>query len=141
VSGFIANFGNVFDYDFDCVRGTICKWYISQLATHEEQAEVVARLLENVGAVKSGGDRSIKMSAYEALYSMSADLDEAFVRKMLELGAHSNNRDIRARCYTYLLLLFDDATYVETCLNDMSKKVEETYRQIVWGYFTAASHG
>lgn len=126
VSGFIANFGNVLDCDFDCVRGTVCKWYISKLPTHEEQAEVVVQLLKHVVAVKSGGDRNIKMSAYEVLYSMSADLDEAFVRKMLEQGAHSNNCDIRARCYKYLLLLFDDATYVESCLNDTSKKVQET---------------
>ena len=126
VAGFISNFGNVLDYDFDCVRGTVCNWYISQLPTIEEKKEAVVRLLENVGSVKSGGDRNIKMSAYEVLYSLSEDLEADFVRKLLERGSRSNHCDIRARCYKYLLLLLDDAAYVESCLNDTSKKVRGT---------------
>lgn len=46
--------------------------------------------------------------------------------RLLERGIHSNLGDIRAHCYKYLLLLFDDAAYVEACLNDTSKKVRET---------------
>jgi len=79
-----------------------------------------------VDNVKSDGDKYIKMCAYDALYSMSEELDEDFVRQLLELGSHSNLSDIRAQCYKYLLLLFDDTAYVEGCLNDTSKKVRGT---------------
>jgi len=126
VAAFIANFGNVPDCDFDCVRGTICNWYISQLPTLDAKKEAVVRLLENVDSVRSGGDRNIKMSVYGVLYSMSEKLEADFVRELLEHGSHSNNCDVRARCYKYLLVLFDDATYVESCLNDTSKKVRGT---------------
>ena len=126
VAAFIGNFGNMFDCDFDCVRGTICNWYISQLPTLDAKKEAVVRLLENVDSVRSSGDRNIKMSVYGVLYSMSGELETDLVRELLEQGSHSNNCDVRARCYKYLLVLFDDATYVESCLNDTSKKVQET---------------
>jgi hypothetical protein len=48
------------------------------------------------------------------------------VRQLLERGTPSNLADIRAHCFKYLLLLFDNLDYVEACLNDTSKKVRET---------------
>lgn len=123
---FLRNILNVIDFDFNCVRRQACDWYISQLPTLEEKKEAITRLIENVDCVKSNGDKYIKMCAYDALYSMSEDLDANFVRQLLELGSHSNLSDIRAQCYKYLLLLFDDTAYVEGCLNDTSKKVRGT---------------
>ena len=124
--GFLRNILNVIDFDFNCVRRQACDWYISQLPTLEEKKEAITRLIENVDCAKSDGDKYIKKSAYDALYSMSEELDEDFVRQLLEQGSHSNLGDIRAHCYKYLLLLFDDAWYVEECLNDTTKKVRET---------------
>jgi hypothetical protein len=123
---FLRNILNVIDFDFNCVRRQACDWYISQLSTLEEKKEAIARLLENADNVKSNGDKYIKICAYDALYSMSEELDEDFVRQLLEQGSHSNLGDIRAHCYKYLLLLFDDAVHVEGCLNDTTKKVRET---------------
>ncbi len=123
---FLRNILNVIDFDFNCVRRQACDWYISQLPTLEEKKEAITRLIENVDCAKSDGDKYIKKSAYDALYSMSEELDEDFVRQLLEQGSHSNLGDIRAHCYKYLLLLFDDAWYVEECLNDTTKKVRET---------------
>ena len=68
----------------------------------------------------------MKLSAYDASYSMSEELGTNFVRRLLERGSHSNFYEIRAHCFKYLLLLSDDAAYVEACLNDTSKKVRET---------------
>jgi len=123
---FLRNILNVIDFDFNCVMRQACDWYISQLSTLEEKKEAITRLIENVDNVKSDGDRYIKMCAYDALYSMSEELDADFVRQLLEQGSHSNLSDIRAHCYKYLLLLFADAVYVEGCLNDTSKKVRGT---------------
>jgi hypothetical protein len=123
---FLRNILNVIDFDFNCVRRQACDWYISQLPTLEEKKEAITRLIENVDNVKSNGDKYIKMCAYAALYSMSEELDANFVRQLLEQGSHSNLSDIRAHCYKYLLLLFDDTMYVEGCLNDTTKKVRET---------------
>ena len=123
---FLRNILNVIDFDFNCVRRQACDWYISQLPTLEEKKEAITRLIENVDCVKSNGDKYIKLCAYDALYSMSEELDANFVRQLLEQGSHSNLGDIRAHCYKYLLLLFDDAVYVEGCLNDTTKKVRKT---------------
>ena len=124
--GFLRNILNVIDFDFNCVRRQACDWYISQLSTLEEKKEAITRLIENVDCVKSNGDKYLKMCAYDALYSMPEEVDADFVRQLLEQGSHSNLGDIRAHCYKYLLLLFDDAVYVEECLNDTTKKVRET---------------
>jgi len=124
--GFLRNILNVIDFDFNCVRRQACNWYISQLPTLEEKKEAITRLIENVDCVKSNGDKYIKMCAYDALYSMSEELDANFVRQLLEQGTHSNLGDIRAQCYKHLLLLFDYAVHVEGCLNDTTKKVRET---------------
>ncbi len=124
--GFLRNILNVIDFDFNCVRRQVCDWYISQLPTLEEKKEAITQLIENVDCVKSNGDKYIKMCAYDAQYSMSEELDEDFVRQLLEQGSHSNLGDIRAHCYKYLLLLFADAVYVDECLNDTTKKVRET---------------
>ena len=124
--GFLRNILNVIDFDFNCVRRQACDWYISQLPTLEEKKEAITRLIESVDNVKSNGDKYLKMCAYDALYSMPEELDADFVRQLLEQGSHSNLGDIRAHCYKYLLLLFDDAVYVEGCLNDTTKKVRET---------------
>ena len=124
--GFLRNILNVIDFDFNCVRRQVCDWYISQLATLEEKKEAIVQLLEDVESVKPVGDMYMKLSAYDASYSMSEGLGTNFVRQLLERGSHSNLADIRAHCYKYLLLLFDDAAYVEGCLNDTSKKVRET---------------
>ena len=123
---FLRNILNVIDFDFNCVRRQACDWYISQLPTLEEKKEAITRLIENVDCVKSNGDKYLKMCAYDALYSMPEEVDADFVRQLLEQGSHSNLGDIRAHCYKYLLLLFDDAVYVEECLNDTTKKVRET---------------
>ncbi|MCK4397987.1 MAG: hypothetical protein KAV25_03235 [Methanophagales archaeon] len=123
---FLRNILNVIDFDFNCVRRQACDWYISQLPTLEEKKEAITRLIESVDNVKSNGDKYLKMCAYDALYSMPEELDADFVRQLLEQGSHSNLGDIRAHCYKYLLLLFDDAVYVEGCLNDTTKKVRET---------------
>lgn len=123
---FFRNILNVIDFDFNCVRRQVCDWYISQLATLEDKKEAIVQLLEDVDIVKSDGDKYMKLSAYDALYSMSEDLGTNFVRRLLEQGIHSNLSDIRAHCYKYLFLLFGDAAYVEACLNDTSKKVRET---------------
>jgi hypothetical protein len=117
---------NMLDFDFNCVRRQVCDWYISQLATLEEKKEAIVQLLEDVASVKSDGDKYMKLSAYDALYSMSEELDTNFVRQLLERCTHSNLGDIRAHCYKYLFLLFDDPAYVEACLNDTTKKVRET---------------
>jgi len=123
---FLRNILNVIDFDFNCVRRQAGDWYISQLPTLEEKKEAITRLIENVDNVKSNGDKYIKMCAYDALYSMSEELDANFMWQLLEQGSHSNLSDIRAHCYKYLLLLFDDAVHVEGCLNDTTKKVQET---------------
>ena len=116
----------VTDYDFNSVRRTVCDWYISQLPTLEAKKEAIVQLLEDVERVKSDGEWYMKLSAYDALYSMSEELGMNFVRRLLERGAHSNFYEIRAHCYKYLLPLFDDVAYGEGCLNDTSKKVRET---------------
>ena len=123
---FLANLSRVTDHDFNSVRRTVCDWYISQLETLEEKKEAIVQLLEDVGDVKDDGDWYMKLSAYDASYSLSGKLDTSLVRRLLERGTHSNFYEIRAHCYKYLLLLFDDAAYVEGCLNDTSKKVRET---------------
>ncbi len=123
---FFSNLVNVLDFDFNCVRRQVCDWYISQLPTLEEKKEAILQLLENVDNVKSDADKYMKLSAYDALYSLSEGLDSKIVRQLLEHGLQSNLGDIRAHCYKYLFLLFDDAAYVEGCLNDTTKKVRET---------------
>ena len=123
---FLGDLSMVTDYDFNSVRRTVCDWYISQLPTLEVKKEAIVQLLEDVDCVKSDGDWYMKLSAYDTLYSMSEELGTNFVRRLLERGTHSNFYEIRAHCYKYLLLLFDDAAYVEGCLNDTSKKVRET---------------
>ena len=124
--GFLRNLLNVFDFDFNCVRRQVCDWYISQLPTLEAKKVAIVLLLEGVENVKSDGGKYMKLSAYDASYSLSGDLGTNFVRQLLERGSHSNIADIRAHCFKYLLLLFDDLDYVEACLNDTSKKVRET---------------
>jgi hypothetical protein len=124
--GFLRNLLNVFDFDFNCVRRQVCDWYISQLLTLEDKKEAIVQLLEDVDCVKSDGDWYMKLSAYDASYQISGELDTILVRQLLDRGAHSNLSDIRAHCFKYLLLLFDDRDYVEACLNDMSKRVQET---------------
>jgi|GEM_PF-4384572 len=123
---FFRNILNVIDFDFNCVRRQVCDWYISQLATLEEKKEAIVQLLEDLESVKSEGDKYMKLSAYDALYSLSEELGTNLVRQLLDRGTRSNLGGIRAHCYKYLLLLFDDTAYVEACLNDMSKKVRET---------------
>lgn len=122
---FFHNLVNIIDFDFNCVRRQVCDWYISQLATLEDKKEAIVQLLESVENVNVG-DKYMKLSAYDALYSMSDESDTNFVRQLLDQGIHSNLGDIRAHCYKYLFLLFDDAAYVEACLNYTSKKVRET---------------
>ena len=123
---FFNNLVNGLDFNFNCVRRQVCDWYISQLPTLEEKKDAIMQLLEDVENVKSDGDKYLKLSAYDALYSLTEELDPKFVRQLLERGLQSNLGDIRAHCYKYLFLLFDDATYVEGCLNDTTKKVRET---------------
>ncbi len=123
---FFSNIVNGFDSNFNCVRRQVCDWYISQLPTIEEKKDAIMQSLEDVESVKSDGDKYLKLSAYDALYSLTEELDPNFVRQLLERGVHSNLDDIRAHCYKYLFLLFDDARYVEGCLNDATKKVRET---------------
>jgi hypothetical protein len=123
---FLYDLRAVTDHDFNPVRRTVCDWYISQLSTLEEKKEAIVQLLENVDNVKSDDVWHMKKGAYEALYSMSEELDANFVRQLLERGSHSNFYEIRAHCYKYLFLLFDVDAYVEGCLNDTSKKVQET---------------
>jgi hypothetical protein len=123
---FFRNLLNVIDFDFNCVRRQVCDWYISHLPTLEAKKEVFMQLLVDVDSVKSVGDTYMILSAYGALYSISGELDADFVRHLLELGTQSNRWDIRVQCYKYLFLLFDDAQYVEWCLNDTAKKVRAT---------------
>ncbi|MCK4735408.1 MAG: hypothetical protein KAT65_23345 [Methanophagales archaeon] len=123
---FFSNLVNGLDFNFNCVRRQVCDWYISQLPTLEEKKDAIMQLLEDVDSVKSDTDKYLKLSAYDALYSLSEELDPNFVRQLLERGLQSNLGDIRAHCYKYLFLLFDDAAYVEGCLNDATKKVRET---------------
>jgi hypothetical protein len=123
---FFSNLVNGLDFNFNCVRRQVCDWYISQLPTLEEKKDAIMQLLEDVENVKSDGDKYMKLSAYDALYSLSEELDPNFVRQLLERGLQSNLGDIRAHCYKYLFLSFDDAKYVEGCLNDATKKVRET---------------
>jgi hypothetical protein len=124
--GFLRNLLNVIDFDFNCVRRQVCDWYISQLPTLEAKKEAIVLLLDGVANVKSDGGKYMKLSAYDASYSMSEALGTNFVRQLLERGTPSNLADIRAHCFKYLLLLFDNLDYVEACLNDTSKKVRET---------------
>ena len=123
---FLRNLLNVIDFDFNCVRRLVCDWYISQLPTLEAKKEAIVQLLEGVENVKSDGGKYMKLSAYDALYSLSVELDTSLLRQLLDRGTNSNLSNIRAHCYKYLLLLFDDLDYVEACLNDMSKRVRET---------------
>ncbi|RCV65739.1 hypothetical protein C5S53_02245 [Methanophagales archaeon] len=124
--GFLRNLFNVIDFDFNCVRRQVCDWYISQLPTLESKKDAIVLLLEGVTNVKSDGGKYMKLSAYDASYSLSWELGTNFVRQLLVRGTHSNLADIRAHCFKYLLLLFDTLDYVEACLNDTSKKVRET---------------
>jgi hypothetical protein len=123
---FFSNLVNGLDFNFNCVRRQVCDWYISQLPTLEKKKDAIMQLLEDVENVKSDTDKYMKLSAYDAIYSLSDELDPNFVRQLLERGLQSNLGDIRAHCYKYLFLLFDDAAYVEGCLNDTTKKVRET---------------
>ncbi len=61
---------------------------------------------------------------FESIEEMPEEVVAAFIANFGSVLDY--DCDIRARCYKYLLLLFDDATYVESCLNDTSKKVQET---------------
>jgi len=117
------------DYDLNSVMRPASKYYILQSATTEEEKRTsLVRILAGTDKIKSEGDKYAKLGAYEALYTVSKEkgLEQTFVREMLEQGLRSNLQDVRAQCYKYLFLLFEDVGYVEMSLSDTSQKVRET---------------
>ena len=116
------------DRDLNSVMRPASKCYILQSATEEEKRASIVKILTGIDKIKSEGEKYAKLGAYEALYTVSKEkeFEQDFVRKMLEQGLLSNSQDVRAQCYKYLFLLFEDVDYVEMSLSDTSKKVRET---------------